>query len=49
MRSFTRCEGLVQGSLVAWNSSDWMFSPDIEPGEYRMETVQFSSLCSPQV
>ena len=49
MMEFTRCGSLMRGSLLAWNSSDWMFTPDIAPEEFRLETVEFSSMCSTKV
>ena len=49
MAEFTRCGSLMRGSLIPWNSSDWMFTPDIAPEEYSLETVEFSSMCSPKV
>ena len=49
MVEFTRCGSLMRGSLIPWNSSDWMFTPDIAPEEYRMETVEIRSMCSSKV
>ena len=49
MVEFTRCGIQMRGSLIPWNSSDWMFTPGIARGEYRLETVEFSSMCSPKV
>ena len=49
MKQFTECGTMMRGDLIPWNISDWMFTPDIQPDEYQLETVQFDSMCSPKV
>ena len=49
MKQFTECGTMMRGDLIPWNISDWMFTPDIQPDEYQLETVQFDNICSPTV
>ena len=49
MREFTKCGSMMNGDLIPWNIDDWMFTPDIDPSEYKVESVDFDSMCLPQV
>ena len=49
MKTFTECGSLMKGDLIPWNINDWMFTPDIQQDEYKLETVEFESMCSPKV
>ena len=46
MINFTECRQEMAGNLLAWNSEDWTFTPDIEEEEFSVERVDFRSLCS---
>ena len=49
MREFTKCGSMMRGDLISWNIDDWMFTPDIDPSEYKVESVDFDSMCLPLV
>ena len=49
MMDFTRCRSVMAGDLIPWNKEDWTFTQGIGPEEFRGETVDFNSMCSPQV
>ena len=49
MREFTKCGSMMRGDLIPWNIDDWMFTPDIDPSEYKVESVDFDSMCLPLV
>ena len=38
----------MKGDLIPWNKEDWTFTQGIQPEEYKVETVDFYSMCSPQ-
>ena len=48
MVDFTRCRREMKGDLIPWNKEDWTFTQGIGPEEYKVETVDFYSMCSPQ-
>ena len=48
MVDFTRCRKGMEGDLIPWNREDWTFTQGIEPEEFKVETVDFSSMCSPE-
>ena len=49
MKDFTKCVRRMKGNLIPWNIDDWMFTPDIQPQEYSQESVDFNTMCSPNV
>ena len=49
MTEFTKCGSMMSGDLIPWNIDDWMFTPDIDPSEYKVESVDFDSMCQPRV
>ena len=42
MINFTECRQEMAGNLLAWNSEDWTFTPDIEEEEFSVERIDFS-------
>ena len=48
MVDFTRCRREMAGDLIPWNREDWTFTQGIGSEEYKVETVDFYSMCSPE-
>ena len=46
MKDFTLCHYDMKGSLIPWNSEDWVFTEEIDASEYELGEVEFSKLCS---
>ena len=46
MINLTLCRAEMVGSLLAWDSQDWIFTEHIGEDEFSVESVDFSSLCS---
>ena len=48
MRDFTSCRPGISGNKIAWSAADWTVTEGIQEEEFRIETVELSSLCSSQ-